>query len=385
MGKLLKLGNPKTHPVIEVLYNINNPEGIYPGLLDFSLNKDNLYISEEEIPSELWKYSDKYENEFFNNYYKNDILNRIKTNSKSSKSYATKMEPEAIYSLNMWNRYKQIYKINKNIDKNFIYDKNFKLYFDIFDKLPFDSIFIEYSEKEKKNINSMENIIGTFVTFIHNINVIYDDGIRYKPNIRKIAFYDLVYTNDTNIPILIPYGLREDETNAKDITEIVSTYLLPKYHKLNGDSLKDYIERRRHILLYLINAILYICSDDITTDLNNQADEVKRNMSKIKNKKITISEIGFEEKDLIIINDKDRTKYSINHKSINESVFSNDSDEIKIFKQKRPHWRRAHWHYYRCGKGKKELRLKFILPILVNGENVNKKISTIVRNKYLDI
>ena len=141
--------------------------------------------------------------------------------------------------------------------------------------------------------------------------------------------------------------------------------------------------------MYLINAILYICSDDITTDLNNQANEVKRNMSKIKNKKIIISEIGFEEeKDLIIVNDKNRNKYPINHESINESnesVFSNDLDEIKVFKQKRPHWRRAHWHYYRCGKGKKELRLKFILPILVNGENVNKKISTIIRNKYLDI
>lgn len=394
MGKLLKLGNPKVHPIIEILHNINNPEGIYPGILDFSLNKDNLYISEENIPSELWKYSDKYEHEYFKNWYKNNIQNKINTNPKS---YVTEMQPEVVYSLNMWNRYKQIYKINKNIDKNFIYDENFKLHFDIFDKLPFDSIFIQYSEKEKQSINKIGNsvatfqniggtlnIIGTFITFIHNINCTYNDGEIYKPNIRKIVFYDLAQGYD-NILRLGPYGLREDETDNKNIDEIVSTYLMPKYHKLiNGNILKDYIEYKKHILLYLINAILYICSDDITTDLNNQANEVKRNMSKIKNKRITISEIGFEEKDLIIINDKDRNKYTNINKQ-NKSINESSSDEITIFKQKRPHWRRAHWHYYWCGEGRKELRLKFILPILVNGENVDKKISTIVRNKYLDI
>ena len=378
MGKLLKLGNPKVHPIIEVLHNINNPEGIYPGILDFSLNKDNLYISEENISSELWKYSDEYEH-FFN---KNSALN-------------SHISAEIIYSLNMWNRYKQIYRINENIDRNFIYDEDFKLHFDIFDKLPFDSIFIEYSKEERKRINNMAynakngiNEVGTFVTFIHNIDVTYDDGEIYKPNVRKIVFYDLIRGENSTLK-LGPYGLREDEVDGKGINEIVSTYLSLKFYDLKKNEIKSFIERRRHILLYLINAILYICSDDITTDLNNQANEVKRNMSKIKNKKIIISEIGFEEeKDLIIVNDKNRNKYPINHESINESnesVFSNDLDEIKVFKQKRPHWRRAHWHYYRCGKGKKELRLKFILPILVNGENVNKKISTIIRNKYLDI
>ena len=373
MGKLLRLGNPKLHPIVEMLYNINNPKGIYPGVLDFSLNKDSLYISEENISSELWKYSDEYEH-YFN---KNSALN-------------SHISAEIIYSLNMWNRYKQIYKINENIDRNFIYDEDFKLHFDIFDKLPFDSIFIEYSKEERKRINNMAynakngiNEVGTFVTFIHNIDVTYDDGEIYKPNVRKIVFYDLIRGENGTLK-LGPYGLREDEVDGKGINEIVSTYLSLKFYDLKKNEIKSFIERRRHILLYLINAILYICSDDITTDLNNQANEVKRNMSKIKNKKIIISEIGFEEeKDLIIVNDKNRNKY-LNHKSINES-FSNDSDEIKVFKQKRPHWRRAHWHYYRCGKGKKELRLKFILPILVNGENVNKKISTIIRNKYLDI
>lgn len=370
MGKLLRLGNPKLHPIIEMLHNVNDPKGIYPGVLDFSLNKDSLYISEENISSELWKYSDKYEHFF---------------NKNNPNSYTS---AEIVYSLNMWNRYKQIYKINENIDRNFIYDEDFKLYFDIFDKLPFDSIFIEYSEEESKRINDITtygiNEIGTLVTFIHNINVTYDDGEIYKPNVRKIIFYDLVRGNGSLK--LGPYGLKEDDVNGKSVNEIVSTYLSLKFYDLK--KIKYFVERRKHIMLYLINAILYICSDDITTNLNNQANEIKRNMAKIKNKRITISEIGFEEeKDLIIINDKNRNKYPINHKSINESFSNdyNDSDEIKLSKQKRPHWRRAHWHYYRCGKGKKELRLKFILPILVNGENVNKKISTIIRNKYLDI
>ena len=386
MGKLLKLGNPKVHPIIELLDNMHKPKGLYPGILDFSLNKDNLYISEENIQSELWKYSDKYSNYLFEKYEK---INKKPYSPIIADSIRT-MKASISYSLNLWNRYKQIYRINKNIDENFIYDKDFKLYFDIFERLPFDSIFIEYSEKEKNKIKNIINdytkitkIIGTFITFIHNnVNVIYNDGETYNFSYRNILFYDLIYDKN-NITSLIPYNIREDDADGKYVSDIINSFLLPKNAKTKKD--KDIIRKfRKYILLYLINAILYICSDDITTDLNNQANEIKRNMSKIKNKKITISEIGFEEKDLIIINDKDRNKYSNINKQ-NKSINESSSDEITIFKQKRPHWRRAHWHYYWCGEGRKELRLKFILPILVNGENVDKKISTIVRNKYLDI
>ena len=75
MGKMLKLGNPKKHPILQLLYNINNINGIYPEILDFSLNKDNLYISEENIRNELWKYSDNYWN--INNKRLKEIIDNL--------------------------------------------------------------------------------------------------------------------------------------------------------------------------------------------------------------------------------------------------------------------------------------------------------------------
>ena len=58
MGKMLKIGNPKKHIILELLNNINNPLGVFPGTIDFSLDNDNLYIPEENMRSEIWKYSD---------------------------------------------------------------------------------------------------------------------------------------------------------------------------------------------------------------------------------------------------------------------------------------------------------------------------------------
>ena len=382
MGKMLKIGNPKKHIILELLNNINNPLGVFPGIIDFSLDKDNLYIPEENIRSEIWKYSDIYNQ----NCIKNLKRDRIKNNPESiaiDVRGLLKLNPniaEEVYSLNMWNRYKQIYKINNSIDKNFIHDEDIKLSFGIFDKLPFDSFFIEYPEDMQNVLSNKNIIIGTFVTFIHDIDAVFDDGYNFKSKYNKLYFMDLmIEKGKSSYPILAPYGIREDESNGKYIKDIVDKYLMSDsiLDMLKGTDIGKnmYVNAKIKLISYIIQSVLYICSDDITTTLNNQANELKTNMSKIKNKNITISEIGYNipEEDILIKEDVDRR----NRKVYNDNEYTGRTN--------RPHWRKAHWHYYWCGKGKKELRLKFLLPILVNGDRVNEKITTIVRNKTLDI
>ncbi len=393
MGKMLKLGNPKKHPILQLFYNINNIDGIYPEILDFSLNKDNLYISEENIRNELWKYSDNYWNinnkrlkEIINNpdnkkYYREDVIYYYKNllNSDNSMDIAS-----TSYLFNLWNRYKQIYRINQEIEKNFNYDEDIKLLFGIFDKLPFDCFFIEYSDNMKNKLlnNDEYSIFGTFVCYIHDINVEFDDGHIYNSYPHKnLELCDLIINNKTKISIISFYNIEKVQTDGKYIKSIVKEYLTDHIDNVI-DPIKnivinnaDYIKMREQILSYIIQSVLYICSDDITTTINNQANELKANMTKIKNKNITISEISYNipEEDILIKEDVDRR---------NKRVYD---DHEYTGRTNRPHWRKAHWHYYWCGKGKKELRLKFLLPILVNGNRVNEKITTIVRNKTLDI
>jgi len=381
MGKMLKIGNPKKHIILELLNNINNPLGVFPGIMDFSLDRDNLYISEDNIRSELWKFSDIYNQNKNNNTTLERLINHPESTGVSENGDMT----ENIYSLNLWNRYKQIYKINHTIDKNFIYDEDIKLSFGIFNKLPFDSFFIEYPEDMQKSLyftedSKIDKVIGTFVTFIHDIDVTFDDGYNFKSEYNKLYFMDIVFEDHgTPYPIVSPYGIREDETDGKYIKDIVNKYLIGEDMiqtiKSMNISKSRYIETRSKIISYLIQAILYICSDDVNTTLNNQANELKANMSKIKNKNITISEIGYNipEEDILIKEDVNRR---------NRKIYKEHESTGRINK---PHWRKAHWHYYWCGKGKTELRLKFLLPILVNGDKVNEKITTIVRNKTLDI
>ncbi len=383
MGKLLKLGNPKVHPVLTFLHNIHNPNGLYPGILDFSLDKDNLYISEDNIRSELWKYSDEYNIKIKDNI--RNLINNKKITRETIQNTAINLgdhesNSQIVYLVNMWNRYKQIYKINSEIESNFEFNKDFKLLFNIFDKLPFDAFFIEYTDNKKDSlIKHNYSIIGTFVCYIHDIDTAFNDGYRYKSKERLLDFCDLFINKDTGIPIVSYYHIKDDETDGKYITDIIKTYLMPHKDDSIADSVllskNKYVELKKYILSYILQSILYLCSDDITTTLNEQATIVKSNMSKIKNKNITISEIGYNipEEDILIKEDVDRR----NRKIYKEHEFTGRINK--------PHWRKAHWHYYWCGKGKTELRLKFLLPILVNGDKVNEKITTIVRNKTLDI
>ncbi len=387
MSRLLKIGNPKKHVILELLNNINNPSGITPGIIDFSLDKDNLYISEDNIRSELWKFSDIYNQNINNNINGLTLKKRIDylDNEKSVGVLTQGKIVEETYSLNLWNRYKQIYKINHTIDRNFIYDEDIKISFDIFSRLPFDSFFIEYPEDIQKSLyfakdNKTNKIVGTFVTFIHDIDTTFDDGYNFKSEYNKLCFMDIILEDAVkSYPVLCTYGIREDETDGRYIKDIISKYLINDYLikviKLMNINKNRYIEVRSKIMSYLIQSILYICSNDVNTTLNNQANELKYNMSKIKNKNITISEIGYNipEEDILIKEDVDKR---------NRKNFKNHESTGRINK---PHWRKAHWHYYWCGKGKTELRLKFILPILINGDKINEKVTTIVRNKTLDI
>ena len=70
MGKLLKIGNPNAHYILSILNVLN--KYLHSDMLNFSLNKDNLYLSEENIEEKIYNYSKEYfeKNELINNFKK---------------------------------------------------------------------------------------------------------------------------------------------------------------------------------------------------------------------------------------------------------------------------------------------------------------------------
>ena len=51
MGKLLKIGNPNAHYILSILNVLN--KYLHSDMLNFSLDKDNLYLSEENIEENI--------------------------------------------------------------------------------------------------------------------------------------------------------------------------------------------------------------------------------------------------------------------------------------------------------------------------------------------
>lgn len=432
MGKLLKIGNPNAHYILSILNVLN--KYLHSDMLNFSLDKDNLYLSEENIEEKIYNYSKEYfeKNELINNFRKyldvlikeafikresfinidlnNQIVSEffkiynaddydefIKNRKNNIREYDIANLNSMIngiidsgilyvYTFNLWNRYKQIYNIFENIEENFDYDNKFILYSNIFKSLPYNSIYIEYPKNIQNELSENDDVshLGVFVSYlpVESKDKSYPDK---KIKSRLIIVY-IGLVKESNSPFIANYFLSEEDIDNKSIKDVINNILKKYPISTNRDKNNLFGNRKKmyKLLSFVIQSILYLCSTDITTNSNYMPKSRIPN-----NKQITITEIGFneeeynklieesyiiEEQDIRIVNDKNRTKSTLNNKEYKKSR-----------KPCIPHWVRMHWHSYWVGKGKTELILKRVGPYLKGKDRIDTKLTTVVKNKYLDI
>ena len=108
--------------------------------------------------------------------------------------------------------------------------------------------------------------------------------------------------------------------------------------------------------MFLINAVLYLCASNAEVEESEITKKTYRPPKTIKNKfsEIRAWHVGVRYGETIRMTrkkaDRDVTD-RVTHPGAGTS--------------KRPHMRRGHWHHYRTGKGRTNLILKWIPPILV--------------------
>lgn len=108
----------------------------------------------------------------------------------------------------------------------------------------------------------------------------------------------------------------------------------------------------------MLNALLYLCSENAEIRENAVTKNTYRPSNRVRNK---FSEI--RKMDCGFVYGSEVRKHRKVHEEQQKERKSRETTPIRH--AMRPHTRKAHWHHYWVGKGRKELVLRWIAPTVV--------------------
>ena len=263
--------------------------------------------------------------------------------------------------LDKWSRFKQVYKPDNDFAACLIKTQNLSISYSMIEHIPTNLFYIDTSDCE-----IFGDIDGIF-TYVHKrpTDVIFN--VFLLVNNEMYSFYIGGPVNDLGMIDINFDKLRDFERNYDSI--IVENGKLIHNTNINENRLD-----RKTVSLFALQMIAYLSMEQpqITeSDLTKNTYVPKSPMAKVRNKwsEVKIEDVGI--------------KYGADfRKTIKEY---NNTTTIKKDSNKRnspiPHFRSAHWHKYWVGKGRKELRVKWIEPIFVGNGKSNNVIIHKVKNE----
>ena len=296
-------------------------------LEEYELYRDDRYTN---LLNELLIDDKKYLDVFNENYSDREFSKAFKDNINKSVSHQRKRglkQDDAflkVYhnywtasTIKSWSTSKQVF----TFDKDFYYMLQEtpleKIDVSVLKSLPFHTFYIDMENLELGN--NGKDISGVFVHLLENSSY--------------YMLFVLVCTSDLCIS---PHR-----------------WMLLK----NMDFLDvDNRQIRQRFFCGIINAILYLCAENKIVEENLETKRTYRKSNIVRNKYSEIRKWDVAVRVGNVIR-------SYQKESTNESVKAGSENRHSP----RPHMRKGHWHRYRVGVGKKEIAIKWISPILVNG------------------
>lgn len=251
--------------------------------------------------------------------------------------------------LDGWIRCKQVYCFDAEMEVALADTEEIALDPVIFERLPYSDFYIEFSK---------DGIFSSFTSgcFVKAVRV--PDGS-----------YGLVFIRTRN--------------TEGCVYHVGSSYLMVGDEKLlvsrttdcpaEGEVAQDWQE----FAMFALNAILYLCAANSQVEENPVTRDTYRPYAKPKNKfsEVRKWDVGVRYGNKIRLM---RSSCSPDEKqpSDGSEYAGNEGSAQKPGSHRSPraHMRRAHWHHYRIGRGRKEIVLKWIEPVFVGvGESVVEK------------
>ena len=265
------------------------------------------------------------------------VVQSMGDNAREEFSYVAETRDNFLFPiiLDKWSRCKQVYKPDNDFAACLIKTQNLSISYSMVEHIPTNLFYIDTSDCE-----IFGDIDGIF-TYVHKrpTDVIFN--VFLLVNNEMYSFYIGGPVNDLGMIDINFDKLRDFERNYDSI--IMENGKL--IHNTNNN--ENRMDRK---------------TVSLESDLTKNTYVPKSPMAKVRNKwsEVKIEDVGI--------------KYGATfRKTIKEY---NNTTTIKKDSNKRnspiPHFRSAHWHKYWVGKGRKELKVKWIEPVFVgNGKSNN--------------
>lgn len=290
--------------------------------------------------------------------------------------------------LSTWMKFKMVYKIDNDFFHEIKQTENLITSKEMFDKLPFKCFFIDLTE-----VDNIANFKGAWVYIttddIHgnkdfysvNIYMVQNDNFTFFTYYSWYKFTDEqqeVEWHSDDLPksdFIARTYVCEDDLMTKDIRSLLNN---PTDFTKDGLidvtlDMRDEYDPRESIVVSIFQIMSFIAID--ASDVNENATTKStyrphKEGSKIKNKfsEVRMWDVGVQYGKAIRVAKREYKKHIERE---------NDSVESKDRKPVRPHIRRAHWHKYHVGEGRKQTKTLWLAPVYVCGNG--KEIPVTIR------
>lgn len=290
--------------------------------------------------------------------------------------------------LSTWMKFKMVYKIDNDFFHEIKQTENLITSKEMFDKLPFKCFFIDLTE-----VDNIANFKGAWVYIttddIHgnkdfysvNIYMVQNDNFTFFTYYSWYKFTDEqqeVEWHSDDLPksdFIARTFVGEDDLMTKDIRSLLNN---PTDFTKDGLiditlDMRDEYDPRESIVISIFQIMSFIAID--ASDVNENATTKStyrphKEGSKIKNKfsEVRMWDVGVQYGKAIRVAKREYKKHI---KRENDSVESKDRKPV------RPHIRRAHWHKYHVGEGRKQTKTLWLAPVYVCGNG--KEIPVTIR------
>lgn len=228
------------------------------------------------------------------------------------------------FVMDKWSKCKQVYCYDPEMELTLADTEEIQFDPAVFDRMPFKTIYIEFSPEGIFT----SHYHGVFVHIARIVDGCHIFVIRMKHN---LAYHtgDMICHDEFEIGNIII------NRNTDCIAE--------------GEIVEDWAE----FCMFVINALLYLCA--VNNEITENPDTAKtyRPSVNVRNKYSEIRkwDVGVRYGNAVR---QKKSKVSMKATNVSRTGYS-----------LKPHMRRAHWHHYRVGKGRKDIILKWVEPIFV--------------------
>ena len=256
-------------------------------------------------------------------------------------------------ALAMWRREKCVYRYDLDLLREVVDTADdFVIPIDILYQMPSQCVFIEYPDTEF-------DAAGFFAWIECDVE-------------RKNQELRIIHINHDGQPISnLMIHLRSGSSIGEGIDAAIKRIRENFSDKPNISNAIDYINESRSVTIESVQLLLYICAENADIQEDAKQKEIYRSSPRVVDKfrEVRKWDVGDNIGEQIrIIKSRKSSKHendSMNFPEAEKGDSEKDSKSPRRYKN-RPHTRRAHWHHYWIGEGRKKLVLKWVNTMIIN-------------------